>query len=116
MAEQFDVNAEVQRRGYNVYDISYRSEENPQDREHRQRLELQDQIHRHRVEWLDARAQQGKSALLFIFALGGISIVLWYCLETVLASTIAEEKKWALSGLTSIVSVLVGFVTGRALK
>jgi hypothetical protein len=106
MAEQLDVNAEARRKQYAMYDVSLRSEEHPEDR-----------AHRHRVEWLDARFQQGKSTFLFVFALGGVIMVLWYCVETIREpTTIPEEKKWALAALTTIVSGLLGFVTGKALK
>jgi hypothetical protein len=91
---------------YDVYDVSLRSQEDPQER-----------VHRHRVEWLDARVQQGKSIFLFVFALGGIGVVLWYCLTTLLEQTTApDEKKWALSAVTAIISGLIGFLTGKALK
>jgi hypothetical protein len=101
---QLDINELAGR--YDVYDVSVRSQEDPQE-----------QAHRHRIEWLDARVQQGKGVLLFVCALGGVGVVLWYCVTTLLAPTTApEEKKWALSAVTSILSGLIGFLTGKALK
>jgi hypothetical protein len=84
-----------------------------------------ERAHRHRQEWLNAVVRQVVHGLLVVFALGMVGLIVWYCLGVLTGTitfsgaaptVIAEAQKWAMATLSAIVSGLIGFLTGRAVK
>jgi hypothetical protein len=84
-----------------------------------------ERAHRHRQEWLATRVSQTLHGLLVVCALAGVGGIAWYCLRILIGdltitgaspATTAEAQKWAMAILSAIVSGLIGFLTGRAVK
>jgi hypothetical protein len=84
-----------------------------------------ERAHRHRQEWLATRVRQGLHVLPVLFALGMVGLMVWYCLGILTGyvtisgaspAVTAEAQKWAMVILSAIVSGLIGFPIGRAVK
>ncbi|MBL8189187.1 MAG: hypothetical protein JNK38_14360 [Acidobacteria bacterium] len=70
-----------------------------------------------RVEEANAAHQRRKEMLLYSVTIGVVSIVVVLCAWVILRKGLAtEDGKLALALLTSIVTGLVGYATGRASK
>lgn len=70
-----------------------------------------------RVEEANAAHQRRKEMLLYSVTIGVVSIVVILCAWVILQKGLAtEDGKLALALLTSIVTGLVGYATGRASK
>jgi hypothetical protein len=70
-----------------------------------------------RVEEANAAHQRRKEMLLYSVTIGVVSIVVLLCTWVILRKGLAtEDGKLALALLTSIVTGLVGYATGRASK
>jgi hypothetical protein len=62
----------------------------------------------------DAKYHRIKDLILFIAVLLGVSVIVYVCLNTAINnSTTPDDKKWATSILTAIVSGGVGYLTGK---
>ena len=84
-----------------------------------------ERAHRHYQEWLASTVRQGLHVLLVLFAVGMVGLLVWYCLgilpRYVTASgaspaVTAEAQKSGMVILSAIASVLIGFLTGKAIK
>lgn len=70
-----------------------------------------------RIEEANAAHQRKKELLLYGATIGVVLIVVFLCTWVILRKSLAtEDGKLALALLTSIVTGLVGYVTGRASK
>lgn len=70
-----------------------------------------------RIEEANATHQRRKEMLLYSVTIGVISVVVILCAWVILRKGLAtEDGKLALALLTSIVTGLVGYATGRASK
>jgi hypothetical protein len=96
------------------YRLSLEPQEDPAER-----------AHRHRQEWLATMVRQGLHVLLVLFAIGMVGLMAWYCLGILTgsitvsgasAAVTAEAQKWSMVILSAIISGLVGFLTGKAIK
>jgi hypothetical protein len=96
------------------YQLSIVPQEDPTER-----------AHRHRQEWLATVVRQALHALLVVFAVGMVGLMVWYCLGILIGSIMvsgaspavtAEAQKWAMVILSAVVSGLVGFLTGKAIR
>jgi len=84
-----------------------------------------ERTHRLRREWLDMLVRQALHVLLVLFAIGMVGLMVWYCLAILTGdvtvsgaspAVTAEAQKWAMAMLSALVSGLVGFLTGKAIK
>lgn len=97
--------------------ISVATAENSLERESRLRIEEANAAHQLRLEEANAAHQRRKEILLHSVTVGVISLVVLLCAWTILRKGFAtEDGKLALALLTSIVTGLVGYATGRASK
>jgi hypothetical protein len=96
------------------YRLSLQPQEDPVERAHRQRQ-----------EWLATVVRQALHVLMVLFAVGMVGVMVWYCLGVLTGyvtvsgaspGVTAEAQKWAMVILSAIVSGLVGFLTGKAVK
>ncbi|MCH8684075.1 hypothetical protein [Pedomonas mirosovicensis] len=47
---------------------------------------------------------------LFFFAMALVAIIMWLCVDTLRSSASADEKKWAMSILTSAAGGIIGYL------
>lgn len=65
----------------------------------------------------DAAHRRRKDLALFMFALLGAGAIGAYCLWVLIEpSTSADDKKWAQSVLTAIITGLIGYLTGKSAR
>jgi cytochrome c biogenesis protein CcdA len=90
--------------------------ENSQERASRIRQAEADAKTRRGLEEADARFRRWGKAALFLAGLLMVLAVFVLCVLIVTHSTSPDDRKWATGILATIVSGLVGFLTGRATK
>jgi hypothetical protein len=70
-----------------------------------------------RREEADARWGRWKEGFLLVFVATGVGVVVYYCFSVVTSpASTADDKKWATSILTAIVSGAVGVLTGKKIQ